>query len=211
MTSGEDKNKAAPLDPAMEELIRAAEAAVESAEPAAEKDGPDAGAAQAAASEALKAELEETKDRLLRLAAEFENYKKRMARDLERERNQRVESLIRKLVSVLENLDRALALKASDSAGLRSGVELTLQSFRGILEAEGLEKIKTDGVAFDPNLHEALAVVPQEGAEPGSILEVYESGYSLKGMVLKPSRVRVAGKSESPKSPPVSGGEAKPA
>ena len=190
----------------MDDLIKAAEAAIESSSPETSLRESEVRPAEILSEiETLKTELEEEKERVLRVAAEFDNYKKRTSRDLDRERTARVEALIRRLIPVLDNLDRALSAKVSDAASLRSGLELTLQSFRGILGAEGVERIKALGAPFNPNLHEALAVLPQEGAEEGTILEEFEAGYTLGSVLLKPSRVRVAGKPDKQKEEGVNG------
>ena len=129
---------------------------------------------------------------LQRLAAEFENYRKRIARDQERLVAHAHERLVRELLPVLDNLERALeAAERHEEATLVEGVRLVEQSLRQALVKEGLVEIETDGV-FDPHVHEALLSRPQEGAEPGSVVEVVQRGYRLGDRVVRPARVIVA-------------------
>jgi molecular chaperone GrpE len=141
-------------------------------------------------------ESEATRDEYLadlqRLAAEFENYRKRAARDQERLVAHAHERLVRELLPVLDDLERALeAAERHEEAALVEGVKLVEQSLRKALVKEGLVEIETDG-PFDPHVHEALLSQSQEGAESGSVLEVVQRGYRLGDKVVRPARVIVA-------------------
>ena len=149
------------------------------------------------------------------MQAEFENYRKRAARDQERLVVHAHERLVRELLPVLDDLERAAKPPIRDTEpdrgnrevvppteldppdlqseyeGLREGVKLVEQSLRKALVKEGLVEIETDG-PFDPHVHEALLSQSQEGAEAGSVLEVVQRGYRLGDRVVRPARVIVA-------------------
>jgi len=140
----------------------------------------------------LTAERDEYLADLQRLAAEFENYRKRAARDQERLVAHAHERLVRELLPVLDDLERALeAAERHEEAALVDGVKLVEQSLRKALVKEGLVEIETDG-PFDPHVHEALLTQPRDEAEPGSVLEVVQRGYRLGDRVVRPARVIVA-------------------
>ena len=139
-----------------------------------------------------EAERDEYLADLQRLAAEFENYRKRAARDQERLVAHAHERLIRELIPVLDDLERALeAAEQHEEAALVDGVKLVEQSLRKALAKEGLVEIETNGL-FDPHIHEALLTKAEEGAEPGSVLEVVQRGYRVGERVVRPARVIVA-------------------
>jgi molecular chaperone GrpE len=131
-------------------------------------------------------------DAYLRLAADFDNYRKRVARehaDLTARANER---LVNELLPVLDDLERALEAAAEhEEAKLEEGVQLVHRSLVTLLERHGLSEIATEG-AFDPHVHEALLAQPGEGAEEGSVLQVLQKGYRLGDKVLRPARVIVA-------------------
>jgi molecular chaperone GrpE len=137
------------------------------------------------------ARAEEHLDDLKRLAAEFDNYRKRAARDQESLIARAAERLVKELLPVLDDLERALvAADEHEEAQLEDGVRLVHRSLADALRKEGLEEIPTDG-AFDPNIHEALLSQPSE-AEEGAVIEVLQKGYRLGDRVLRPARVVVA-------------------
>jgi molecular chaperone GrpE len=141
--------------------------------------------------EAVQAERDELLDTLQRLQAEFENYRKRAARDQQSLVARAHERLVKELVPVLDDLERALeAAEAHEEAKLEEGVALVSRAFADILRKEGLEEIPTDG-KFDPHVHEALLSQPSE-AEEGSVIEVIQKGYRLGDRVIRPARVVIA-------------------
>jgi molecular chaperone GrpE len=131
-------------------------------------------------------------DSYLRLAADFDNYRKRVAREqveLTRRANERI---LNELLPVLDDLERALEAAAEhEEAKLEEGVRLVHRSLLGLVERHGLSEIETEG-AFDPHVHEALLAQPGEGAEEGAVLQVLQKGYRLGDKVLRPARVIVA-------------------
>src|SRR3954470_9711889 len=140
---------------------------------------------------ALEAERDEYLNHLKRVAADFENYRKRMARDQEGLVARAHERLVKELLPVLDDLERALAAaEEHEEAKLEEGVRLVHRELADVLQREGLAEIETDGV-FDPHVHEALLSQPSE-AEEGSVLEVVQKGYKLGDRVVRPARVVVA-------------------
>jgi molecular chaperone GrpE len=140
----------------------------------------------------VTAERDEYLELLQRVQADFENYRKRVARDQERLVAHAHERLVRELLPVLDDLERALeAADRHEEAQLVEGVQLVERSLRDALRKEGLVEIDTSG-AFDPHVHEALLTQPAEGAEPGSVLDVVQRGYRLGDKVVRPARVIVA-------------------
>jgi molecular chaperone GrpE len=141
---------------------------------------------------ALERERDEYLDSLQRLKAEFDNYRKRSAREQEALVERAHERLVKELLPVLDDLERALEAAAGhEEAQLEEGVRLVHRALLGILSREGLAEIDTDG-AFDPHVHEALLAQPVEEAEPGSVVQVLQKGYRLGDRVLRPARVVVA-------------------
>ena len=151
----------------------------------------DHAADESALAKAL-AERDEYLDLLQRTKADFENYRKRAVRDQERLVAHAHERLVRELLPILDDLERALeAAERHEEAALVDGVQLVQKSLRKALEKEGLAEIATDG-PFDPHVHEALLAKPGDGAEAGSVLEVVQRGYRLGDKVVRPARVIVA-------------------
>ncbi len=139
----------------------------------------------------LVAERDELVDRLQRLQAEFENYRKRSARDQQALVARAHERLVKELLPVLDDLGRALeAAEQHEEAALEDGVRLVHRQLVDVLAKEGLTEIETDG-AFDPHVHEALLSQPSD-AETGTVLEVLQKGYRLGDHVLRPARVTIA-------------------
>ncbi len=140
-------------------------------------------------------EAEELRDRhleqLRRVAADFDNYRKRVAREQESLVARAHEKLVRELLPVLDDLERALrAAGEHEEAKLEEGVALVQRQLHAVLAREGLREVETDGL-FDPHEHEALMMQPAE-ADEGSILQVVQKGYRLGDRVLRPARVVVA-------------------
>ena len=140
---------------------------------------------------ALESERDEHLNDLKRVAAEFENYRKRVLRDQESLVARAHERLVKELLPVLDDLERALAAaEEHEEAKLEEGVRLVHRELDAALAREGLAEIETNG-KFDPHVHEALLSQPSE-AEEGAVLEVVQKGYRLGDRVLRPARVVVA-------------------
>lgn len=135
---------------------------------------------------ALEAREKELVDRLARLQADFENFRRRSREESAQAAGRGKEAFVRALLPVLDNLDRALA-HADDE-----GLQLLARQLHDALVAQGVAVLDPQGDAFDAKLHEAIAQEAREGAKPGTILVVAEKGYVLDGRVLRPARVVVA-------------------
>jgi molecular chaperone GrpE len=147
--------------------------------------------------EALRAENEELIDTLQRVKAEFDNYRKRAAREQESLVARAGERIVKELLPVLDDLERALeAVESHEEAKLEEGVKLVHRQLEQLLEREGLAPVETDG-KFDPHVHEALLTQPS-ASEEGAVIEVLQKGYRLGDRVLRPARVVVAGPKEEP-------------
>jgi molecular chaperone GrpE len=141
-----------------------------------------------------QAEAKENYDRLLRVSADFDNYKKRVAKekaDLTRYGN---EELIKALLPVIDNLERALehAAGATEQGGIREGVEMTLQQFLQILQRYGAIPVSAAGERFDPNRHEAVMEQATAEHDPGHVVAELEKGYLLNDRLVRPAKVVVA-------------------
>jgi molecular chaperone GrpE len=141
-----------------------------------------------------KEEAEENYDRLLRVTADFENYKKRVAKeksDLTRYGN---EELIKALLPVIDNLERALghASGEGEQEGIKGGVEMTLQQFLQILQRFGITPISAEGERFDPTRHEAIMEQTTGDYAPGHVVSELEKGYLLNDRLVRPAKVVVA-------------------
>jgi molecular chaperone GrpE len=144
------------------------------------------------AAKALEAEIAEQKDRYLRLAADFDNYRKRLAQEIDRRAAAQKEAFIRELLPVIDNLERALATNASASPEqLRQGVQLTLQQLHQLLRRHGVEPEESLGQPFDPHRHEAVATRRDPGQPDHAVLEVFQRGYRHGNAVLRPAQVVV--------------------
>jgi molecular chaperone GrpE len=152
--------------------------------------------------EALRNENEELIDTLQRLQADFDNYRKRAARDQESLVARAGERIVKELLPILDDLERALeAVESHEEAKLEDGVQLVYRQLEQLLEKEGLALVETDG-KFDPHVHEALLTQPSDEDE-GSVIEVLQKGYRLGDRVLRPARVVVAGPKEEPSGDPL--------
>ncbi len=168
----------------------AADAVVEPDLPAEEELDPAAVAERAAKADEYLALAQRTQ-------ADFENFRKRMTRDVRGAEARGIGRLARELLPALDNLDRAIAaVEASDGEDehhLTKGIRLVQSELAAALARAGIEAYAVKGERFDPVHHEAVAQTPVQGAEPGTIVEVLQSGYRLGELVLRPARVIVAG------------------
>ncbi len=131
-------------------------------------------------------------DDLRRVAADFDNYRKRVAREQMQILARSGERVVAKLLPVLDDLERALdAAEHHEEAKVLDGVRMTRDALAGVLASEGVEEISADG-PFDPHVHEALMTQPAEGVEPGHVAQVVQRGYRIGDVVLRPARVVVA-------------------
>lgn len=140
-------------------------------------------------------ENEELKDQLLRLAADFENFRKRTARQMEENRKSAIEQVVLDFLEVTDNFDRALksARTAEDMNSIVSGIEQLSRQFFSILHKYGIEKIESEKASeFDPHRHEAIQHIETSEVPDNTIVEVYKPGYALNSKVIRPAMVSVA-------------------
>ena len=180
-----EANKADASDAQAEAAEQPAEAAEKPAEPA---------EAAPSAEEVLKQQLADATDRNLRLMAEFDNYRRRTAK----EQLELIETangkLLEKLSEVQDNFERAFASenKAKDLEAFEKGMQMIYNQFAKILTDAGLEQIDPTGAEFDPNCHEALMQQPSETVPEGHVVTVFQKGYKLKNKILKTAKVIVS-------------------
>jgi molecular chaperone GrpE len=143
---------------------------------------------------ALKEQLTGLKDQLLRTAADFDNFRKRARREAEDAGAQGRESMLRDLLPVFDNLERATvhADKASDVQSFASGISMVLKQFSDTLKRLGIERLQSVGQGFDPNLHEAIQQVATAEYEPGTVASEVQGGYRYGDRLIRPAMVVVA-------------------
>jgi molecular chaperone GrpE len=170
-------------------------------EPATESDIPDAvisdaddsGEAQEdPALAALRSERDTLQDQLLRARAEFDNFRRRVARENEQLRKTAAQGLMRDLLPIVDNMERALSHVEDKTSSLALGVEMILKQFAGVLSTQGLEPIPAKGEPFDPNVHEALTHQPSMEYPADTVMEEFQRGYRLGDFVLRPTQVVVS-------------------
>jgi molecular chaperone GrpE len=171
-----------PVEPAAEEAVRA-----------------DAPGPEASALDVLRRERDDAQDRLLRLQAEFDNYRKRVERERSETYNRVVADVAAKLLPVSDNLKRALEAEASvegaESDEFRhflSGVDLIWKQLNGVLDALGVKPIPSVGEPFDPHVHEAVTTEATDEYEPDTVMQEIVAGYRLGDKLIRPALVKVA-------------------
>jgi molecular chaperone GrpE len=146
--------------------------------------------------DALLADANQQKEEYLELArrtkADFENFRKRVAGDVEAAQARGKIEVAREVIDAVDNLERALESADGSSESLASGVEMVLGGLRETLTRNGIEVVDPSGEKFDPNRHEALSTQPVEGTEGGVVVEVLQKGYALGDRLVRPARVVVS-------------------
>jgi molecular chaperone GrpE len=139
----------------------------------------------------LEAEHRDLSDRYLRLVAEFDNFRKRTAREWSERAQSASAELLFELLSIADNFERALEVEHADGA-YADGVRMIFQQLQGLLGRKGVEAIEAQGLPFDPHLHEALVHMPSEEYGEGLVCREIRKGYRLHGRVLRPAQVAVS-------------------
>ena len=136
---------------------------------------------------------EEMKDEALRAKAEVENIRKRAERDVQNACKFGIEKFAKELLPVTDSIDQALKheVKLDEAVAMKEGIEMTSKMFIDVLKKNGLEELDPKGERFDPNLHEALAMIPNPECEDDTIFEVFQKGYLLNGRVVRAAKVVV--------------------
>ena len=167
------------------------EAPPDEAPPDGSDAGSDAGADGPALDEVVR-ERDAHRERLLRVTAEFDNYRKRTERERREWVDQAAGDLLGDLLPVVDNLDRALAADTGDGDALRQGVEIIRRQLLDVMARRGVAPIEAVGADFDPTLHEAVAHEPGDGHRDGEVVKELRRGYTLRQRLLRPSMVMVA-------------------
>ncbi|MCI7185583.1 nucleotide exchange factor GrpE [uncultured Mitsuokella sp.] len=186
----------------MQQEIDEAEAAQEDAAEGSEEEAPEEVAAADAAMqeeiEALKGQvdglnkdLQEKKDRLLRLQADFDNFRRRSAKEREEISAVVTQNFCKDMLPLLDNFERAMAAETKDVEAFQKGVEMIFTQFQEILKKNGLEHIEAVGQKFDPNFHQAVMRVEDPEKEDDTVAQELQKGYMVKGRVIRPSMVQV--------------------
>lgn len=188
------------IDAAEAEESAAEESAPETAPEDAAKDAaaPDAQEAPEGDASALKAQVEslqaalaEKDNRVKRLQADFENFRRRTSKEREELANVVTQDLLKGMLPILDNFDRAMAAEQKDSESFQKGVEMIYTQLHETLKNDGLEPIETEGQKFDPNFHQAVMRVENPDLEDDTIAQELQKGYIVKGRVIRPSMVQV--------------------
>lgn len=140
----------------------------------------------------VQQELDDTKDRLLRLTAEYSNYKRRSEKEKQDAYVYAKSDTLKALLPVIDNLERALANETKDYDAFKKGVEMTFNSLTSILETLGVEVFGEPGDIFDPNLHNAVMHVEDEEHKNGEIVDVFQKGYKIGDKIVRPAMVKSA-------------------
>lgn len=186
----------------MQQEIDEAEAAQEDAAEGSEEEAPEEAASEAAAMqeeiEALKGQVEkltgdlqEKKDRLLRLQADFDNFRRRSAKEREEISAVVTQNFCKDMLPLLDNFERAMAAETKDVEAFQKGVEMIFTQFQEVLKKNGLEQIEAVGQKFDPNFHQAVMRVEDSEKEDDTVAQELQKGYMVKGRVIRPSMVQV--------------------
>lgn len=147
-----------------------------------------------AKAEQLETELEETKERLLRVQADYDNFRKRTKSEREAEAKYRTQPLVEALLPVIDNFERALAVEAeSDEAkSILTGIDMVYRQLKEVLAEVGVEEIEAEGKPFDPHIHQAVVQEPSDEHDSGTVITVMQKGYQLKDRVIRPAMVKVS-------------------
>ena len=182
-----------------EEVAESCEAVVESQEAAAElqETAAESEADGPAELEAARAEAAANYDRYVRAVAELDNYRKRTVRMRAEARDETLRDVLLQVAPILDNLRRVLGQETQEAELLQQGVELICGQFNDVLKGYGLAEIEAVGRAFDPEVHEALAEVPDDERAPGTVIEEMEKGYKLNDKVVRYARVVVSKATEA--------------
>ncbi len=150
----------------------------------------------------LQQEAGQLREQYLRKLADFDNFRKRKEKEASEFRRHANADLVRELLPVVDNLERALVATGADPGGVRTGVELTLKQFKDTLSRHGVVELDPEGQPFNPSEHEAVSRMHAEGVEPGTVVQVLQKGYRLGDRLLRAALVVVA----APAPPAAAGG-----
>ena len=196
-TAANDEPQTSPVEESTEATLDEVNAEIE-AELMDDMDAEAAEQEQQSETEQLKAQVATANDQVLRVQAEMQNVRRRAERDVEKAHKFGLEKLINGLLPVLDNFDRAIAAvpeAAADDEVVKSlleGVELTRKTALDVLKTFSVEVLEPYGEPFNPEFHQAMTMVPSPTAEPNSVIDVLQKGYTLNGRLLRAAMVVIA-------------------
>ncbi|MFD1066332.1 nucleotide exchange factor GrpE [Oceanobacillus locisalsi] len=142
--------------------------------------------------ETLQNEKEELENRVLRLQAEFDNYKRRTSKEREAERKYKAQDMVQELLPVMDNFERALQVDVSEeNKGILEGIDMVYRQLQDVFTSQGVSVIETEGADFDPNVHHAVMQIEDDSVESNKVVEELQKGYLLKDRVIRPAMVKV--------------------
>lgn len=142
--------------------------------------------------EGLKKEKEELTNRMLRVQAEFDNYKRRTLKEREADRKYKAQDMIQELLPVVDNFERALQVEVSEeNKSILEGINMVYRQLLDVFTSQGVSVIETEGADFDPNVHHAVMQIEDDTIEPNKVVEELQKGYLLKDRVIRPAMVKV--------------------
>ena len=145
----------------------------------------------------IEEEYEKLKNDYLRLLAEFDNYRKRVSKEIEEAKEAAKRSIIKEFLVILDNLEKAIEMAYKHKDAIIEGIELSIKSFKDMLKKHGVEEINPKKVSFDPNLHDALMTQESDELPKNTVIQTVEKGYMLKDKLIRPAKVIVSsGKNE---------------
>ncbi|MCC5884099.1 MAG: nucleotide exchange factor GrpE [Halomonas sp.] len=188
----EEEARPDPMEGELDDGVVAGDEVVAPEEPTLESDNPEADLL-AAQVEELEQSLAEAKDQALRAAAEAQNVRRRAEQEAEKARKFALERFVKELLPVVDSLEKALDAMGADASDVhREGVAMTLKMQHDVLAKFGVETVEPAGEPFDPQFHEAMAMVPNPELDPNSVMEVIQKGYLLNGRLVRPAMVVVS-------------------
>jgi molecular chaperone GrpE len=180
--------------PELEEALREAADAVEARQ--ADREGGEAEEGEVTEAEALRGELAALQERMIRLQADFDNFRRRALKERQEAHQYGHENLVKDLLATVDNLDRAIEHARKSGGGdlesMLQGLELVQRELLGALAKHGVGEIGAGNVAFDPNVHEAMAQKEDDSVPANTVIEVFQKGYRLRDRLLRPARVVVS-------------------
>lgn len=175
-----------------EDEVKKEAGSAEATEPPEEDNAPEAEKTEEKSEEKTEEKADDGNEKYVRLMAEFQNYKKRVAKEKNDIREYATEKLVMELLPVLDNFERALAASAEDDpAGYAKGMELIFTQMVTELQKSGLTEVEAEGQDFDPTKHNAVMTEESEELESGKVSKVLQKGYALNDKVIRPSMVAV--------------------
>lgn len=179
------------LEEMQKQIDEAAAEEAETAEEAVEEAAAEEALEPTEAELALAAKVTETEERLKRLQADFENFRRRTRQEKDELANMVTQDIIKDLLPMIDNFERAIAAEATDTASFQQGIEMIYKQLMEILAGKGMEVINTADAKFDPNFHQAVMRVQNPELEDDTIAMELQKGYMVKGKVVRPSMVQV--------------------